>query len=93
MSNLTKRKETTIEKLGKLGFKKNDFFEVMTSGEIIWQNLYTKSHKLIKTLGSNCYYLFDKTKEDGLKYNSCLSNYDYYLVVLVTLEQVRVFGF
>jgi len=68
ISNTSKRKETTIEKLAKLGFKKNDFFEVMTSGEIIWQNLYTKSHKFIKTLGPNCYYLFDKTKEDSLKY-------------------------
>ena len=68
ISNTSKRKETTIEKLEKLGFKKDDFFEVMTSGEIIWQNLYTRSHKFIKTLGPNCYYLFDKTKEDGLKY-------------------------
>ena len=38
ISNSPKRKETTIEKLAKLSFKKNDFFEVMTSGEIIWQN-------------------------------------------------------
>ena len=68
ISNTSKRKETTIEKLTKLGFKKNDFFEVMTSGEIIWQNLCTKSHKFIKTLGPNCYYLFDETKEEGLEY-------------------------
>ena len=40
----------------------------MTSGEMIWQNLYTKSHKFIKDLGMNCYHLFDETKEEGLKY-------------------------
>ena len=68
VSNTSKRKKTTFDQLTKLGFEKNSFFEIITSGEMIWQNLYTKSNKFIKTLGSNCYHFFDQTKEDGLKY-------------------------
>ena len=67
-----KRKKTTCDRLLKLGFEKNNFFEVMTSGEIIWQNLYTKSHKFMKTLGTNCYHLFDESKGDGLEYTDGL---------------------
>ena len=68
ISNTSKRNKVTSDRLRNLGFEKHNFFEVMTSGEMIWQNLYTKSHKFIKTLGINCYHLFDKTEEEGLKY-------------------------
>ena len=68
ISNTSKRNKITFDRLIKLGFEKNNFFEVITSGELIWQNLYSKSHKFVKTLGSNCYYLFNETNEDGLKY-------------------------
>ena len=68
ISNSSKRKKITSNRLLEFGFEKNHFFEIMTSGEMIWQSLFSKSHQFIKTLGTNCYYLFDKSKEDGLKY-------------------------
>ena len=68
ISNSSKRKQTTIERLPQLGFDKNYFDEVMTSGELIWQNLYNKSDDFFKKLGSRCYYLVDETKDDAKKY-------------------------
>ena len=68
ISNSSKRNKTTIERLPKLGFDIDSFQEVLTSGEMIWQNLYTKSNNFFKKLGRKCYYLTDKTKEDGFKY-------------------------
>ena len=68
ISNSSQRKNTTIDRLLKLGFDKNNFSEVLTSGEMIWQDLYNKSEDFIKKLGHKCIHLVDKTKEDGLKY-------------------------
>ena len=62
ISNSSKRKKITSNRLLEFGFEKNHFFEIMTSGEMIWQSLFSKSHQFIKTLGTNCYYLFDKSK-------------------------------
>ena len=76
ISNSSKRKHTTIDKLPKLGFDKDNFTVVLTSGEMIWQNLYTKSKDFFKKLGLKCYHLADKTKEDGLKYVNGLK-YDF----------------
>ena len=76
ISNSSKRKHTTIDKLPKLGFDKDNFTVVLTSGEMIWQNLYTKSKDFFKKLGQKCYHLADKTKEDGLKYVNGLK-YDF----------------
>ena len=39
ISNSSKRKNTTIDRLPKLGFDKNNFVEVLTSGEMVWQRL------------------------------------------------------
>ena len=76
ISNSSKRRHTTIDKLPKLGFDKDNFTVVLTSGEMIWQNLYTKSKDFFKKLGLKCYHLADKTKEDGLKYVNGLK-YDF----------------
>ena len=76
ISNSSKRRHTTIDKLPKLGFDKDNFAVVLTSGEMIWQNLYTKSKDFFKKLGLKCYHLADKTKEDGLKYVNGLK-YDF----------------
>ena len=42
ISNSSKRSITTISRLPKLGFNKDDFQVVLTSGEIVWQNLFSK---------------------------------------------------
>tara|TARA_B100000315_G_scaffold231234_1_gene242404 strand:- start:16 stop:894 length:879 start_codon:yes stop_codon:yes gene_type:complete len=76
VSNSSKRKHSTINRLPKLGFDKEDFAEVLTSGEMIWQNLYSKSNDFFKKLGSKCYHLTDETKEDGLGFVNGLE-YDF----------------
>ena len=76
ISNSSKRKHTTIERLPKLGFDKNNFEEVLTSGEMIWQNLYTRSNDFFKKLGSKCYHLTEKIKEDEFEYVNGLE-YDF----------------
>ena len=75
ISNSSKRKKSICNRLSKLGFNKDNFIEVMTSGEMIWQSLHLKSQKFVQTLGKNCYHLFDETNVDesryidGLNYN------------------------
>ena len=39
ISNSSKRRISSINRLKDLGFDKNNFIEVMTSGEMIWQEL------------------------------------------------------
>ena len=68
ISNSSKRKKTTLDRLLELGFEKKYFLEVMTSGEMVWQSLFSKSNEFTKNLGTNCYHLFDQSKEDGSKY-------------------------
>ena len=65
ISNSSKRKISTLIKLPKLGFKKDDFIEVMTSGEVIWKSLFLKSSKSISDIGKNCFHLFDKKNKEG----------------------------
>ena len=75
ISNSSKRKKSICNRLSKLGFNKDNFIEVMTSGEMIWKSLHLKSQKFVQTLGKNCYHLYDETNVDesryidGLNYN------------------------
>ena len=72
ISNSSRRKLSTLNNLKNLGFNKDHFQEVMTSGEIIWKNLLLKSHKYFKSLGNKCYHLCEDKKEDGLSYTKGL---------------------
>ena len=45
ISNSSKRKKSSLEKLPKLGFKKKSFNEVITSGEMIWRTIDNLSRK------------------------------------------------
>ena len=65
ISNSSKRKIETINRLPKLGFDPNNFKEVMTSGEMIWQSLSKENYDEIKKLGKNCFHIFDHSKEGG----------------------------
>ena len=75
ISNSSKRKKSTINNLQNIGFNKNYFFEIITSGEMIWKELNSKSNNIIKNLGQNCYHLTNKGKidrysfQEGLEYN------------------------
>ena len=45
ISNSSKRKISSVKRLKYLGFDKNHFKEIMTSGEMIWQELFNSSDK------------------------------------------------
>ncbi len=76
ISNSSKRKISSINKLNNLGFKKDHFMEVMTSGEMIWQEI---SHS-INNYGSNlknCFHIYDSSKEDGLEFRIGLEKFNF----------------
>ena len=76
ISNSSKRKISSINKLKNLGFDKNHFIEVMTSGEMIWQELYNSINIYGKSL-RNCFHIYDSSKEDGLDFREGLNKFNY----------------
>ena len=71
ISNSSKRKKSSQDRLPKLGFKKKSFINVLTSGEMIWQLINNKfSYQKYK---SRCYHIYDNTKEDGLSFRKGLN--------------------
>ncbi len=71
ISNSSKRSKTSIDRLPKLGFKKNSFINTVTSGEMIWKLLNKKY--LDDKNKKNCFHIYDEQKEDGLDYREGLS--------------------
>ncbi len=71
ISNSSKRSKTSIDRLPKLGFKKNSFLNTVTSGEMIWQLL--KEKYLDDKNKKNCFHIYDKEKEDGLDFRDGLN--------------------
>mgnify|MGYP001380310457 CR=1 FL=1 len=76
ISNSSKRKISSIEKLKILGFNKNNFIEVMTSGEMIWKEISTSINNYGNNL-KNCFHIYDSSKEDGLDYRIGLENFNF----------------
>ena len=76
ISNSSKRKTSSIDRLKSLGFDKNHFIEVMTSGEMIWQEIATSIHKYGDDL-KNCYHIYDSSKEDGLEFRNGLEKFNF----------------
>ena len=72
ISNSSKRKHSSINKLPNLGFKKNSFSEVITSGEMIWRTIDQLSLKNLKK--KKCFHIYDKSKKDGLDFRKDLKN-------------------
>ena len=77
ISNSSKRKKNTISRLPSLGFNQDNFFETMTSGEMIWQSLLNLNHDFTKKLNKNCFHLYDKNKEDGKLFLQGLEKYNF----------------
>ena len=76
ISNSSKRKISTINSLKHLRFDKNNFIEVMTSGEMIWcelNNIFDKYDSKLK----NCFHIYDTLKEDGKDYRIGLEKFKY----------------
>ncbi len=76
ISNSSKRKLSSINRLKKLGFDKTNFLEVMTSGEMIWQELSYSINKYGVDL-KNCFHIFDDSKEDGSDFRKGLDNFNF----------------
>ncbi len=75
ISNSSKRSASSYNRLPKIGFNPNYFKKVITSGEMIWNlinNLdFDKENK------KNCFHIFDKSKEDGIKFRDGLNNINF----------------
>ncbi len=71
ISNSSKRSQSSIDRLPKLGFKKKSFINTVTSGEMIWQLL--KKKFLGDKNKKNCFHIYDEEKEDGLDFRDGLN--------------------
>ena len=71
ISNSSKRKKSSEEKLPKLGFDKSSFTNVQTSGEMIWKFIHDKHKK--DEYKKKCFHIYDDTKEDGLLFREVLN--------------------
>ena len=76
ISNSSKRKNSSISRLKSLGFDKNHFIEVMTSGEMVWQEIATSIENYGNDL-QNCFHIYDSTKEDGLEFRNGLEKLNF----------------
>lgn len=76
ISNSSKRRISSINRLKDLGFNKNNFIEVMTSGEMIWQELKDFSYKYDFN-SKNCFHIFDSSKEDGKDFRIGLEKFKF----------------
>ena len=79
ISNSSKRKTSSIARLKRLGFDKNDFIEVMTSGEMIWQEISTSMHSYGSDL-KNCFHIYDSTKEGSLEFRKGIEKFNFCLL-------------
>ncbi len=71
ISNSSKRQKSSEARLPELGFKKESFINILTSGEMIWQTIKKKYSKLDDEI--KCYHIFDNSKEDGLFFREGLN--------------------
>ena len=71
ISNSSKRKKSSQEKLPYLGFNKNSFVNILTSGEMIWQNVKKKYSQL--KIKKKCFHIYDKSKKDSLLFRENLN--------------------
>jgi len=77
ISNSSKRKHTSADRLSDFGYSKNYFLEIMTSGEMVWQSLVHLNHDFTKKLQKNCFHIYDKSQEDGKKYLEGLEKFNF----------------
>ena len=71
ISNSSKRNKSSLDRLPKLGFNKKSFLNVITSGEMIWNYIYSKYYRTENK--KKCFHIYDDKKEDGLLYREGLN--------------------
>ncbi|MBI04572.1 MAG: TIGR01459 family HAD-type hydrolase [Pelagibacteraceae bacterium] len=76
ISNSSKRKNSSVKNLNLLGFNKNHFFETITSGEMIWQELFYSLENYGNKL-NNCFHIYDSSKEDGSDFRAGLDKLNF----------------
>ena len=76
ISNSSKRKQSSINRLPILGFNSDLFDEVITSGEMIWRTISLSLEEYGNNL-KKCFHIFDNSKEDGIKYRNGLKNIEF----------------
>jgi len=76
ISNSSQRKISSENRLKSLGFDKKHFIEVMTSGEMIWQELSNSIHNYGSEL-KNCLHIYDSSREDGLDFRNGLEEFNF----------------
>ena len=76
ISNSSKRKVSSLHKLESLGFNSKDFLDVMTSGEMIWHELFNSINNYGSNL-KNCFHIYDESKEDGLYFRNGLNEFNF----------------
>jgi len=77
ISNSSKRKNSSISKLPKLGYNKDYFYATMTSGEMIWQSLIKSNYDFTNKSLKNCFHIYDESKEDGEEYREGLEKFNF----------------
>ena len=77
ISNSSKRKNTTVDRLPDLGFKNFYFAEVMTSGEMMWQSLLNSNLKSFDILGNNCFHIFNQNTENPSTFTTGLEKFNF----------------
>ena len=73
ISNSSKRKLSSIKRLPNLGFNQNMFDELITSGEMVWQQISSSLNYYGKDL-NKCFHMFNESKEDGFEFRDGLNN-------------------
>ena len=71
ISNSSKRKKSSEDRLPKLGFNKNLFSNVLTSGEMIWEAINKEYFNFLDK--KKCFHIYDTSKEDGLDFRKGLN--------------------
>tara|TARA_S200000501_G_scaffold349534_1_gene365713 strand:- start:12 stop:848 length:837 start_codon:yes stop_codon:yes gene_type:complete len=71
ISNSSKRKKSSEDRLPTLGFNKNSFINVFTSGEMIWETIHQEYFNFLDK--KKCFHIYDTSKEDGLDFRKGLN--------------------
>ena len=74
ISNSSKRKMSSVHGLKSLGFNKNHFVQLMTSGEMVWQELNNSISRYGNEL-NRCFHIYDNSREDGLDFRKGLEKF------------------
>ena len=63
ISNSSKKKHVISKNLKYFGYNKKHFCKILSSGQVIWEELKNPTLKWIKNLGKNCYHLYSKREK------------------------------